>query len=74
MTDYPEEIHADACRARDEREWEVTYTVTATVKVRVSASRHADDDELLELADKAADVMDIQDWENPELVEAEVVG
>lgn len=74
MTDYPEEIHADACRARDEREWEVTYTVTATIRVRVTASRHATDQELLGLAEDAATVDDIQDWNSPTDVSAEVVG
>lgn len=72
MTDYPEEIHADACRERDEREWEVTlcYSMTCTVR----ADKGASDTELQRLAEEIMREWDTREANGVEFVEAEVVG
>lgn len=67
MTDYPEEIHADKCRRRDEREWSVTlcYHMTCTV----TADKDASDDELMELAEQAMLLWDTREATEVEFVE-----
>lgn len=72
MTDYPEEIHADACRERDEREWSVTlcYEMTCTVR----ADKRASDTELQKLAEEVMREWDTREANGVEFVEAEVVG
>lgn len=72
MTDYPEEIHADACRERDEREWSVTlrYEMTCTVR----ADKRASDTELQRLAEEVMREWDTREANGVVFVEAEVVG
>lgn len=73
MTDYPDEIHADECRGRDLREWEVT--ISYTIRVTVEADKDAEDSVLLDLADEyARRNYDFRDADSYELVESEVVG
>ena len=72
MTDYPEEIHADACRERNEREWSVTLSYEMTCTVR--ADKNASDTELQKLAEEAMREWDTREANEVEFVEAEVVG
>lgn len=66
MTDYADEIWADRCRERNEREWSVTLRFEMTCTV--TADKDASDDELRELAEEA-----VRDWTMREACEVEVV-